>query len=58
MNMLCCITSPLLYGPTKYTAGGTALGFISTVGMLAVGPGVFQVLFSPGHHRRSTEVKS
>ena len=45
-------------GSQKYTIVGTALSTTLTVGMLAIGPGVSQTLFSPGHQCRSTEVRS
>ena len=56
--MLCCVTFHLLCGLANYTVVGTAFSPTLTVDMPAVGPGVSQVLFSPGHQRRSTEVMS
>ena len=41
-----------------YAVVGTALGSTLTVSMLAIGPVVSQVLFSPGHQRRYTELRS
>ena len=58
MNVLCCATYHPLHGLTKYTVVGTALSLTLTVGMLAIGPGDSQALFSPGHQHRSTEVRS
>ena len=58
MSVLCCLTCHLLCGLTKYTVVGTALSPVSTLGMLAVSPGVPQALFSQGHQHRSTEVRS
>ena len=58
MSVLCCVTFHPLCGLTSYSVVGTALSPTLTMGMLAVGPGVSHVLFSPGHQRRSTEVRS
>ena len=58
MNVLCCVPFHLLCVLTKYTIVGTALSPALTVGMLAIGPGDSQALFSPGHWNRSTEVRS
>ena len=49
MGVLSCVTFHTLDWLTNHTVGGTALGPTVTVGMLAVGPGVSQVLFSPDH---------
>ena len=43
---------------TNCTVVGTSLSSTLTVGMLAIGPGVSQALFSPGHQHRSTKVRS
>ena len=58
MSVLCCITFHLLCKITSYSVVDTAFGASLIMGMLAVVPGVSQVLFSPGHQCRSTEVKS
>ena len=58
MNVLFCLPFCPLCRLTKYTVVDIALGPTLTVGMLAVGPGDSQALFSPGHWRRSTEVRS
>ena len=58
MNVLCCVPFQPFCGLTKYTVVGSALGPTLTVGMLAIGAGDSQVLFSPGHQCRSTEVTS
>ena len=58
MGVLCCVTFHPLCELSDYTVVGTALGHTLTMGMLAVGPGVSQTLFSPGHQHRSTEVRS
>ena len=58
MNVLCCVPFHPLCGLTKYTVAGTVLGPASIVVMLAISPGVTQVLFSQGHQHRSTEVRS
>lgn len=50
MSVFCCVTFHLLCGLTKYTIVATA--------MLAVGLGVSQALFSPGHWHPSTDVRS
>ena len=55
--MLSCVPFHPLCRLTKCTVVGTALSPTSTVGILAVGPGVSQALFSPGHQHRSTEVR-
>ena len=47
-----------MYHLTKYTVVGPALGPTLTVSMPETGPGDTQVLFSPGHWYRSTEVRS
>ena len=41
-----------------YTVVNTVLGPILTEGMLAIGLGDYQALFSPGHQCRSSEVRS
>lgn len=43
---------------TSYSCFDTALVSTLTVGVLAIGPGISQALFSPGHQHRSTEVRS
>ena len=58
MYVLYCVPFCPLYGLTEYTVVGTALGSALTVGVPAVGPGDSQVLFSPGHLHRSSEVRS
>ena len=58
MSVLFFVTFHPLCGLTKYTVVGTALGPTSVVGMLAVGPGASQTLFSQGHQCGSTEVVS
>ena len=50
VSVFCCVTFHLLCGLTKYTIVATA--------MLAVGLGVSQALFSPGHWHPSTDVRS
>ena len=52
------VTCHLLCGLTKNTVGGTAFGPTSIMGILAIGPGVSQALFSQGHQHRSSEVRS
>ena len=56
MNVLCSLH--MLRELTKWTVVGTALSLALTVGMPAIGPGDSQVLFSPSHWCRSTEVRS
>ena len=56
--MLCCVTFHPLCKLSDYTVVGTALGTTLTVGMSAIGLGVSQALFSPGHQRRSTDIRS
>ena len=46
-----------MYKLTKYTVIGTALSLILPVGMMAVGPGDSQALFSLCHRCRFTEVR-
>ena len=58
MSVLCFVTFHPLCRLTKYTVVGIALGPTSFVGVLAIGPGASQALFSPGHQDRSTEVRS
>ena len=58
MGLLCCFTFHPLCKLSDYTVVGTALGPTLTVGILAVDPGVSQILFSPGHQCRSIEVRS
>ena len=41
---------------SRVTLVGTALGPTLTMGMMGHGPGVSQMLFSPGHQHRSTVV--
>ena len=43
---------------TKYTVVGIALSLILPVGMPEFGPSDSQVLFSPGHWHRSTEIRT
>ena len=43
---------------SDYTVVSIALDPTLTMDMPAIGPGVSQVLFLPGHHHRSTEVRS
>lgn len=50
MSVLSCVTFLLLHGFTKYTTAGIAL--------LAVGPDVSHMLFSPGLQHRSDEARS
>ena len=50
MSVFSCVTFHLLCGFTKYTIIATAT--------LAVGLGVSQALFSPGHRHPSTDVRS
>ena len=47
MGVLCCGAFHTPCWLTNHTVGGTALGPTVTVGMLAIGPGVSQTLFSP-----------
>ena len=58
MNVLCCVPFHPLCGLTKYTVVDKALSPTLSVGMLAVGPGDSQALFSPSHQCISTEVRS
>ena len=58
MGVLCGVTFHPLCKLSDYTVVGTALGPTLTVGMLAIGPGVSQMLFSPGLQHGSTEVRS
>ena len=58
MAVLCCVAFHPFCDLSDYTVVDTALGPALTVGMPAIGPGVSQTLFSPGHQRRSTEVRS
>ena len=58
MDVLCCVTFHPLFKLSDYTAVDTALSTTLTMGMLAVGLGASQVLFSPDHQHRSTEVWS
>ena len=58
MKVLCYVPLRPLCRLTKYTVVGTALSPALTVGMLAIDPVDSQVLFSPGHWHRSTEVMS
>ena len=58
MGVLCCVTFHPLCELSDYTAVGTALSPTLTMGMPAIGPGVSQALFSPGHQHRSIEVRS
>ena len=55
MSTPCCVTGHPLCGLTKDAVSGTALGPISTLGMLAIGPGVPHMLFSKGHQYRYAE---
>ena len=43
---------------SRVTLVGIDLGPTSTMGMPAHGPGVSQMLFSPGHQHRSPELRS
>ena len=43
---------------TDYTVLGMALGTTLTIHMSVIGPGISQVLFSPGHQCRSTEART
>ena len=45
-------------GESHVTLAGTDLGPTSTMGMTAHGPGVSQMLFSPGHQHRSPELRA
>ena len=56
--MLCCVTFQPLCVLTSYSFFDTALVSTLTMGVLAIGPGVSQALFSPGHQHRSMEVRS
>lgn len=47
MGVLCWVTFHLLCKLSDYADVGTALGSTVTVGMLAVGPSVSQMLLSP-----------
>ena len=58
MSVLYCVTFHLWCWLINYTVAGTALRPTLTVGMPAIGPGVFQALFSPDYQHRSTEVRS
>ena len=58
MVVLCCVTFHPLCELSDYTAVGTALNHTLSMGMPAIDPGVSQMLFSPGHQHRSTEVRS
>ena len=57
MGVFCCVTFHPLCKLPDYSVVGTALGPTLTVGMPAIGPGVSQTLFSPGHLCISTEVR-
>ena len=52
-----CPLSPIVQAH-KVHCVGTPLGLTLTMSMLAICPGVSQVLFLPGHQHRSTEVMS
>lgn len=56
--MVCCVTFHPLCKLSDYADVGTALGPTVTVGMLAGGPSVSQMLLLPVTRVRSTEVKS
>ena len=58
VSVLCGVTWHLLCRFTKYTVVSIALGSSSTMGMMAVGPGLPRALFSQGRQYRSTEVGS
>ena len=58
MGVLCCVIFNLLYKLSDYSVVGTAFGPSLTVGLLAIGPDVSQMLFLPGHQHRSTEVSA
>lgn len=47
MHVLCCVTFHLLCKLSDYADDGTVLGSTVTVGMLAVGLSVSQMLLSP-----------
>lgn len=52
-----CVIFNLLYKLSDYSVVGTAFGPSLTVGLLAIGPDVSQMLFLPSHQHRSTEVR-
>ena len=54
--LLCHLS--LIVQALVFTVAGTVLGPTVTVGMPAIGPGISQTLFSPGHQRRFPEVRS
>ena len=58
MGVLCCVTFNPLCVLSGHTVVDTALGPTLTVGMLVIGPGVSQTLFSQGQQHRSTEFRS
>ena len=57
VNVLCRVPFHLFCRLAKYTVVGTALGPALAVGMSAFSPDDSQVLLSPGHWHRSTEVR-
>ena len=58
MSVFCSVSFHLLYRLTNYTVIGTAFDPTLTVGMPATGPDDSQVLSSPDHWHRFTEVRS
>ena len=57
MGLLCYVTFYLVFELLDYIVFGTALGPTLTMGLRAFGPGISQMLFSPGHQHSSTELK-
>ena len=56
-DVLCSVAFHPLCEFSDCTTVGTALGPIFMVGVPAIGPDISQVLFSPGHQHRYTEVR-
>ena len=54
LELFTCGCALLCHLSHCYTVVGTAFGLTLTVGMPAIGPGVSEALFSPGHQRRYT----
>lgn len=57
VGVFCYVIFNLLCKLSDYSVVGTAFGPSLTVGLLAIGPDVSQMLFLPGHQHRSTEVR-
>lgn len=57
LSVLCCVTFHPFCKLTRDIFVGTALSTISIMGMLAVGPGASQGLFSQGYQCKSTEIR-